>query len=209
MFLEKQPKRLRWQNRNNISILIACCCLVGCEHVTVAKAAGSKPYIHSINDYLPLNGDKTPSIFTVDGTKTNYKLKTVESGTTVSFQVLSEGKLIGEEVYDVVNNSICLNRAAGEAFSPAIVLMKFPLNVGDESSWKGKLVCEMDEIDASATIRSSTDFVPMKDRSDDAIKVEIDLNFSKGGNRKLSFWMVKGKGIVKTEMFKTTREPKR
>jgi hypothetical protein len=89
-----------------------------------------------------------------------------------------------------------------------MTLIKFPLEVGSQYQWQGKLCCEMDTLDAHATAITSTDFVSLKDKSEDALKVEVNLTFGSGATRKLSFWFVKGKGILKTEMVKTIREPK-
>ena len=155
-----------------------------------------------------MNAGQTASVFTVDGTKTNYSLKTVKSGSTVSFQAISDGKLVDEEVYEVEGHTVMLKRALGETFQPPVTLIKSPLNVGDNYTWKGTLACDIEKIDGTATVTTSTDFVSMKDKSEDAIKVEVDLNFGAGASRKLSFWFVRGKGILKSEMFKTVREPK-
>ena len=208
MFLEKLRPRSRWLNRSNASILVVVVGIVGCNQIHVDTVTTNSGYVHGIEEFLPLNAGQTAASFTVDGTKTNYNLKTVASGSTVSFQAISDGNVIDEEVYDVQGHTILLKRAAGENFEPPMTLIKSPLNIGDRYSWKGVLACEIEKIDGHATITTSNDFVPVKDKSEDAIKVEVNLSFGKGANRKLSFWFVKGKGVLKTEMFKNIREPK-
>ena len=208
MLLENQPKRSQYLNRSSLSILIVAGSLMGCSHEFISARSTAHPYVHKMDDFLPLDSGQKETLYTVDGTKTNYSLKTKKDGSSVHFQAISEGKVIDEEVYDVQNRTILLKEAVGENFLPPITLIEFPLEVGSQYQWKGKLACELNKIDGSATVLTSTDFVSLKDKSEDAIKVEVNLSFGSGGNRKLSFWFVKGQGILKTEMVKTIREPK-
>lgn len=208
MFLEKQRNQFRWKSQSSLLILSVVGGLIGCGHFQVSTSIARPPYAHKLDDFLPLNGGQTAADFTVDGTKTNYQLKTNTKDSTVSFQAISDGTLIDEEVYEVKDQAVYLRRAAGENFEPAVMLIKFPLSVGDKYEWKGKLACDLEKIDGNATVLTSTDFVRLKDKSQDAIKVEMNLTFGKGASRKLSFWFVKGKGVLRTEMFKNIREPR-
>ena len=208
MFLEKQPKRPQYWNQSSFSILIVAGSILGCDHVQIASQGTRHSYVHKMDDFLPLDSGQKETLYTVDGTKTNYSLKTKREDSSIHFQAVSEGKIIDEEVYDIQNRTILLRKAVGENFCPSITLIEFPLEVGSQYQWKGKLACELNKMDGSATVSTSTDFVSLKDKSEDAIKVEVNLSFGNGGTRKLSFWFVKGQGILKTEMVKTIREPK-
>jgi hypothetical protein len=181
--------------------------IVGCDHIRVIETDESLPYAHRIDDFLPLNGNQKKATFTADGTKTNYTLNTRQEGTATIFQAISAGSVVDEEIYEVSNKSVLLKRAVGENFDPPVVLLKFPLRVGDQYKWKGKIACDLEKLEATASCITSTDYVPLKDRSEDAIKVEMNLMFGKGASRKLSFWFVKGRGILKTQMIKNCREP--
>lgn len=208
MFPEKLRNQLRCPNRSNISILIVASCLAGCTSGHFVDVESRQPFAPKVEEFLPLDLGTKNSTYSVDGTRTNYVLKTKKDGTEVSFQAISEGTIVDEEIYDVNDQSIFLKAAAGENFEPPILLLKFPLRVGDHYPWKGKLCCEIERISGTAMVTTSTDFVRGKDKSDDAIKAEMILKFGEGANRKLSFWFVKGKGILKTEMAKNVREPK-
>ena len=208
MFLESQLKRSQFWNRSSFSILLAAGCFLGCDHVRITAHQTGSPFVANIDEFLPLDSGQKETLYTVDGTKTNYALKTKKEGSVVRFQAISEGNIIDEEVYEVKNRTILLKNAVGENFNPPITLIEFPLEVGSQYQWTGKMACEVTSLDGAATVLTSTDFVPLKDKSEDAIKVEVNLRFGNGGNRKLSFWFVKGKGILKTEMVKTIREPK-
>jgi hypothetical protein len=210
MFPEKISKHLRWKSRSKSSILVVVACLGGCDHIAISRSEvkPNQPFIHKMDDFLPLNSGSKESVFTVDGTRTNYQLRSTTKGTTVTFQALSDGKVVDEEVYDVQDKMVLLKTAAGENFDPPVVLLRFPLTVGDQYSWKGKLCCDIEKINGSATVVTSTDYVPRNEKNDDAIKAEMNLSFGEGASRKLSFWFVKGKGVVKTQMYKNTREPK-
>ncbi len=208
MFQGRPLKKSQSSNPNSALALIAICCTIGCDHIHTSVVTSTPAYASKIDDFLPLDAGQTEGQFVVDGTKTNYTLKTKTEGTVVSFQSMSEGKMIDEEMYDVQGNTVVLKKAVGENFMPPITLIKFPLEVGSQYQWQGKLCCELDTLDAHAAVTTSTDFVSHKDQSEDALKVEVNLTFGSGGTRKLSFWFVKGKGILKTEMVKTIREPK-
>ncbi|MEI8282650.1 MAG: hypothetical protein WCG75_09625 [Armatimonadota bacterium] len=208
MFLGKQLKKSPSSNPSSAFALLAICCMIGCDHIHTSVVTSPPAYASRIDDFLPLDAGQIDSQFTVDGTKTGYTLETKSEGATVSFQAVSEGKMIDEEVYEVQGKTIVLKKAVGENFTPPITLIKFPLEVGSQYQWQGKLCCELDTLDAHAAVTTSTDFVSLKDKSEDALKVEVNLTFGSGGTRKLSFWFVKGKGILKTEMVKTIREPK-
>jgi hypothetical protein len=207
MFLERIHNQSRCQNRTNPSILIVVGCLIGCGHTRMVEVQTNQPFVKNVDEFLPLDSASAGSMFVVDGSKTNYKLQTKREGTVVRFQATSDGNIVDEEIYDVQENTILLKAAAGENFEPPVTLIKFPLSVGDQYKWKGKLKCEIEHINANAIITTSTDFVQCKDKCDDAIKAEMNLKFGEGANRKLSFWFVKGKGIVRTEMSKNIREP--
>jgi hypothetical protein len=182
--------------------------LTGCNNLPQETETSNRPYVHKVDEFLPLNGGQVEAVFSVDGTTTDYKLKTVREGSKVSFQAVSHDMIVDEETYEVKGDQVLLHYAAGEEFQEPIPLMKFPLKVGEEYEWKGAMVSSQESIEGAAKVVTSTDFVRLKDKSQDAIKVEINLTFGKGANRKLSFWFVKGQGVLRTEMGKNVREPK-
>lgn len=207
MFLEKISKLLRCPKLSRSSIFVPVLCLAGCHTVLTVKETASKPYVHNVSEFLPLESGSGDSRYTVDGTNMNYVLRTTKSGTTVKFEATSEGKVVETETYDIQDNAVRLKAAGGENFDPPVILVQFPLYVGDQTNWEGKLCCESENLKATAVVSTSTDFVQRKDKCDDAIKAEMNLQFGTGASRKLSFWFVKGKGIVRTEMSKNVREP--
>lgn len=204
-----KPRRSsRWKKPSSFSAFIALAILTGCNNLPPEAAPSNRPYVHKVDEFLPLNGGQTEAVFSVDGTTTDYKLKTVREGAKVSFFAISHDMIVDEETYEVSGDQVVLRYAAGEEFQEPIPLMKFPLTVGDEYQWKGTMLASQVPIQGSAKVVTSTDFVRLKDKGQDAIKVEINLTFGKGANRKLSFWFVKGQGVLRTEMGKNVREPK-
>ena len=172
------------------------------------EAEPVRPFIAKWDEFLPLDGHQEKANFWADGTLTDYKLKTVSTGDRVTFQAISNEKVVDEESYIVRDGSILLARAAGEDFIEPVTLLKFPLSLGDQYDWQGKIVCNQEKIDCTAKVTTSTDFVTFRFKSQDAVKVEVNLKLNKRVQRKLSFWFVKGMGILKTEIGKNVREPK-
>lgn len=211
MFQEKRSKRSRWKNRNNLSFLFVVLLalgFIGCNEIQVQEATSNRPYIHKADEFLPLNAGQTEAVFWSDGTKNDYTLKTWVDGTKTTFQAVSEKMVVDEEIYEVRDSQISLRRAAWEDFVEPVPLLKFPLRLGDEYKWKGTLACSEEKHKGEATVITSGDFVRLKDKSQEAVKVEINLRIDEGAPRKLSFWFVKGMGVLKTEMGKNVREPK-
>ena len=86
MFLEKISKLLRCPKLSRSSIFVPVLCLAGCHTVLTVKETASKPYVHNVSEFLPLESGSGDSRYTVDGTNMNYVLRTTKSGTTVKFE---------------------------------------------------------------------------------------------------------------------------
>jgi len=211
MLQVRQSKRLRWKKRNNFSLLLFVLIALGfagCNELQLQGTKPSGPYIHKVDDYLPLKGQQSEATFWSDGTETGYELKTAVKGSQYIFEAVSGDKVVDEEVYEVQGGKVLLVRAAGENFVEPIPLLEFPLHIGDEYQWKGSLACSEEKHVGTAIIITSVDFVRFKDKSQDAVKVEVNLRIDEGSPRKLSFWFVKDMGVMRTEMGKNLREPK-
>lgn len=211
MFLEKRQQKSPWKNRSNLSILfvalLSAFVVVACN-VQIGEPEKSSPYVSRVDEFLPLDGWKKGTVYLVDGTATDFKLKTSNEGTKVTFQAVSNDMVVDEEVYDVKDGKVLLCHAVGEDFVEPIPLLKFPLSIGDKYDWKGNLMFEGQSLKGSAQVTTSTDYVNLKDKSQEAIRVEVNLRIADNASRKLSFWFVKGMGALKTEMGKNVREPK-
>ncbi len=168
----------------------------------------SAPVVAKVDGFLPLDGGQTDASYLVDGTVADYTLKVVKSGDKTSFEALSHNDLVETETYLVKDSNVFLCHALGEDFHDPIPLMKFPLRIGDKYEWKGTLTSGREDFKGTATVDTVWDSVRMKDGSLDAVKVEIDLRIEDVGTRRLSFWFVNGRGVLRTEMGKNVREPK-
>ena len=123
----------------------------------------------------------------------------------------SNGVMLDSEKYQIQPSSFNLVNAAGEDYVQPIPLLKFPMNVGDSWKWSGQMVTGPVARKADAVVTTSDDKVDMGSPAD-ALLVEVDLSMYSGASepatRRLSFWFVKGKGLVKRDFAgSTSRAP--
>jgi len=118
-----------------------------------------------------------------------------------------------KEIYTFDSNSFNLSYAAGDQYVKPLPLLKFPMNVGDEWKWSGTMMSGDLPHAATATVRVSTEqiLLPLSGATK-SILVAVDLAIESGGptpaTRKLRFWFVKDKGLVKRQFgIGSSREP--
>ncbi|MBI1334993.1 MAG: hypothetical protein GC165_19180 [Armatimonadetes bacterium] len=189
------------------AVLTFALSLAGCEHIEGGTTVASGPFVAKVEEFLPLDQHQKSATYISDGSKTDYRLKTVTDGNKVSFQAVSHDIVVDEETYLVDGGSVFLVHAVGEDFVEPVPLLKFPLRIGDQYTWKGKLACSDLQLTGMATITTSTGSVAYKGKSQEAIRTDVNLKIGDTANRRLSFWFVKGMGVIKTEMGKNVREP--
>lgn len=210
MYQVRQLPRFPWKNRNNIPILlvVACMSMAGMSCNDQLHPEPTSPSIGKIDEFLPLDGGQKEASYSIDGTRAEYKLEITKDGNRTKFSAMSHGAVIDTEEYEVNEDTVFLRHALGETFNGPVPLLRFPLRLGDTYEWKGTLNCETDSLVGSAKIQTSADSIHLKDRSQEAVKVEVNLIIDKVGTRKLTFWFAKNMGVLKTEMGKNVREPK-
>jgi hypothetical protein len=168
---------------------------------------GSGAYIGSQSDLKP-DGDPGPKAkMVMSGMIIPVDVKTKASPQEFDIDLWYQGELFEEEQYHVTPDEFQLVNSASETYSPPIPLLRFPMNVGDVWKWSGQMITGPVGRGAKATIRTQDDKVDMG-AATDALMVEVDLSIESGASepamRRLTFWFVKGKGLVKRQFGDST-----
>jgi hypothetical protein len=105
-----------------------------------------------------------------------------------------------QETYRLDGTTFQLINAAGETYEPPIQLLKFPLTLGDNWKWTGKMISGGEPRPAQADVSTSKDRLLLASGAVDSVLVQVQLKFESGGptvaERRLSFWFVPGKGMA-------------
>jgi len=142
--------------------------------------------------------------------QTEVEIRSERVDDRLRIDLVTNGEVLETEEYLVTTNSMLLAKASYDEYKPALPLLKFPLTLGKMSEWKGELVAGVPR-QASAVITAELDKVFMP-APQEAVRVDVILKLDTGGSafaeRKLAFWFVKDKGLVKREFGEgLTREP--
>lgn len=190
--------------------LLSLVVLAGC---TGGKSSGTGEKFESVRDLQPdaaiaqnaslKIGQVDVPVAVVQSTETDRMILALEA----------HGQVFEREVYRVAGDSFDLVEGAGEVYEDPLPILKFPLAIGDAWSWKGKMSSGNEPHDASAKIATSSEPLLLPaEGSTPSVLVVVDLEISGAGptpaTRKLRFWFVKGKGLVKRQFgIASTREP--
>lgn len=143
-----------------------------------------------------------PSELSLGGTHLPVKILSHSEKGRLSFQMVAHDVVVDKEAYDVQSDKFSLLSMGDESVEPALPLLKSPMHIGDKWTWEGKITSGNPH-PTKAVISSRADKLYVADKQLDAIVVEVNLAMESGGpapaERRLSFWVVPGKGIVKRE----------
>lgn len=132
------------------------------------------------------------------------EIKQTQTGEEIRIDLEAHGQVLEDESYLAKLNSFELKAVAGENYTAPLPLLKFPMNVGDTWNWVGTMTAGDEPHKATAVVNTSLDKVLLPaSGSQEAVLVVVDLQIESGGPepalRKLRFWFVKNKGLVKRQ----------
>lgn len=185
--------------------LVALFTLFGCDFQPI-KMAESPTF--ASGEVFKESGNATFSDeYRVDGTPVEVEVKSNSNGLDRIIIVESHGKTLEKEQYRITAKKFELIEAAGERFSTPIPLLEFPLRIGDQYDWKGKLVTNSGSVPADAVITTENRILSRKDKSDQAVLVTVKLKLEKEEtDRRLSLWFIPKEGLVRREFGTCVRE---
>ncbi len=137
----------------------------------------------------------------------------VNTSTQMKLTLQAHGQDFENEIYRISPQSFELEDAAGERYVEPLPLLKFPMKVGDSWKWVGTMTAGDEPHKATASVVTASEnlMLPMSG-STATVLVDVDLTIESGGpspaTRKLRFWFVKDKGLVKRQFgIGSSREP--
>ncbi|MBL8059675.1 MAG: hypothetical protein JNK63_03040 [Chthonomonas sp.] len=169
--------------------------------------------------------DKLPydkALLVVAGSQLEVGMKEERKPGEVVFNLVSRhGVTFEHEAYKFDSDRFTLWRAGGELYNPVIPLLENPVSSGAKWSWKGTMILAADgtpstgpgsSTPATADIVVSNDKLNLRAGPVDSKRVDVVLKVISGGpnpaERKLSFWFVRGQGMIKREFAaSSTRVP--
>jgi hypothetical protein len=190
--------------------------LAGC---TPRKSSGTTPKAGTGDRYEKI-GDVNPG--SMIPAKATLKIGEIDmpvevslsqNGADTTFTFSAHGQTFETESYENKQTEFSLVDAAGERYNPPLPLLKFPMNVGDTWDWVGSMVAGEEPHKATATITTSSETILLPATGNvDSILVVVDLSIESGGpkpaTRKLRFWFVPNKGLLKRQFGSaSSREP--
>lgn len=134
------------------------------------------------------------------GTRVPVKMVRKTSPGGVSFDLMAMNSVIEVERYSVTDQVFGLIEMSNEIYSPPLVLLNFPMNLGDTWEWKGSQTSGPIDHKAWAKMISAQETLP--ENGLPTIRITVDLSVDDSGSakpseRQLKFWFAKGRGIVK------------
>lgn len=194
--------------RISLSLLTVCglVLIFGCHPQSSLIRHGSGIYIASSADLKP-DANPGPQKAIYAGTVIPVDVKTNTDNGIFTIDLRYQGVSMEQEQYKSSPTEFDLVNAAGEQYTPPLPLLRFPMNAGDAWKWSGQMVTGPTSRNASAQVSTREDKVDIGTLAD-ALVVQVDMSMDSGANtpatRQLSFWFVKGKGIVKREFGAST-----
>ncbi len=191
---------MRTPSTIGLVIFLVALLLCGCNK---AGTPGQGPLISSPEDLHPTALQLKRAKLTAGGTSIDSTLTTSSDGQRYFIDSFVDGTRMEREIYQNGDRSFDILGATGEVFEPPIPLIKYGMHVGDTWTWKGSTsIVEGKSQPAKATISSAADDLWLNNAlMHDVVKVEVTLQLDSGTDqpalRKMQFWFVKDKGIVK------------
>ncbi len=171
-------------------------------------AGGGGPVIRTAVELLPDALYSPKAVLNYGGTPVAVEMKREVEDSTVKFMLLAHDQVVETETYMSSVGEFALV-SIDEEFVPPLPLLKFPMTIGEGWTWKGELVVGGRRHAAEAEIKPSTEQLYLtKAGGLNTVKVEvhlqIDTKTATPAKRPITYWFVKGKGIVQREIGKAT-----
>lgn len=164
--------------------------------ITIASSADLGP-----------DADPGPEKIVYAGTVIPVETKRSTTNGDYTMDFWYQGVSLETEKYRSMPTEFDLVNAAGEDYSPPLPLLYFPMNAGDSWKWSGQMVTAPTSHNATAVISTREDEINVGTMAH-ALVVEVDLSIDNGTSspapRQLTFWFVKGKGVVKRDFGAST-----
>lgn len=150
----------------------------------------------------------------IGGTELEAEVRAKSDEEKLTIESSVSGVVLDTEEYQLTEKEVSVATVTGETFTPAVPIIKYGMHVGDAWKWEGKSSAGGIEHQLSASITTTGDNLFVGSVAlHDVVRVDVTLQYDSGTDtpalRKLQFWLVKDKGIVKRSFGGTLiREPR-
>lgn len=190
--------------------LLAVLVAAGCNG---KSSSGTGEKFETLADLQPDANIPATALLKIGQVDVPVEVVQASNGDRVELSLNAHGQTFEKEIYRVSTDSFELVEGAGEVYEKPLPVLRFPLAVGDSWTWNGTMSSGDGPHDASAKIATSEEplLLPVEG-STASVLVVVDLSIKGAGPtpaaRKLRFWFVKGKGLVKRQFgIASSREP--
>lgn len=191
------------------TVLLAVIALAGCQP---GGARGSGAKYETPSDLKPTAMIPAKANLRIGELDLPVEVEQTESGDKTTIALKAHGQVFEKEVYGLDQKSLTMIEVAGEMYEAPLPLLQFPLRVGDGWTWSGTMTAGQEPHKATAKIATAPEQILLPGGSTPSILVVVDLAIESGAStpatRKLRFWFVEGKGLVKRQFgIGSSREP--
>lgn len=143
------------------------------------------------------------------GTPINVAVSRTTKAPEVLFGYKVHGTQIEEEHFIDLPEGFSFVGINAERYEPAIPLLKFPLTIGDQWSWKGDYLCAEDvKMPCTAKVTVNRESLNRPGAPTDTIRVDVKLSMEENASADMTFWFAKGSGLVMRKIGQSSsREP--
>lgn len=160
------------------------------------------------------------AVLILAGSPIDVELVSKKDKGLLDFHWQTHGETLEIERYRFSEKSFELIGAAGEAYEPGIVLLRERFQPGDAWNWSGQSMMQLPGQEprtdtarkATASIKLVADKLNLSGAHHEALRADVLLSIQDGSPnpvpRKLQFWFVRDRGILKREFaMASTRQP--
>ena len=147
------------------------------------------------------------------GTLVPVDVKATKEGKFLLIECLSRDTVVERERYSFSDKVFAIVSGPSDVFEPPIALIQYPMEIGGEMSWAGKVRTGTNSNPAKAVVKSSQ--VPVNENfgSFQALRITVDLKIDTGSptqsEARLQFWFKPGEGLLMREFGAVSkREPR-
>ncbi|MCH8979360.1 MAG: hypothetical protein IH945_08985 [Armatimonadetes bacterium] len=146
------------------------------------------------------------------GTPVQASVQAVNRPGEVDFSFEAHDEVLDMELYSYDDKTFRYRGSSTETYTPGILLLRFPLEVGDSWTWAGTFRWGDRERPAKAKISTASERLNTLAGEFGTVAVTVEVEVETGGKEpatyELLFWFAPERGLVRREFAHgTTREP--
>lgn len=192
----------------------ATAALLGIVGATGCHKQSSGIPIASYSALKPDHLELKRCILKLAGTIVTADIVQTRKGDEIVIDLRALGQVFETERYTSTDQDFCVLDAGGEVYDPPIPLIKYPMRVGDEWDWTGRIMTGQQPHPAKAKVTTASEAMMVNGGTvPAAVRVQVELQIDSGrpnapSKRMLTFWIAPDMGVVRRSFGDySSREP--